>query len=116
MIKRWLALVLLFAALLSGCSGKLTRGLAAREVVVYFATEPTIAQQKAVLHACSGIPGTVAEALPKANAPLSTRVYGVRFRVDHATNKQLAKLLSCLSRQGSHGVSGYNIPSTTGGE
>lgn len=112
---RWVAAPVIAASLLAGCSGKLTRGLSAREVVVYFATEAPRAQQEAVIHDCSGIPGTAPESLPKPGAPLSSRVYGVRFRVDHATNRQLAELLGCLSRQGSHGVTGYNIPSTTGG-
>jgi len=99
--------------LLAGCGGKLTRGLSVQEVVVYFSPSATPAQHAEVLHECSGIPGTTPEPLPGPSAPLSSRVYDVRFRVDHASNQQLARLLSCLSSHKSQGVGGYDIPDTS---
>lgn len=98
---------------LVGCGGKLTRGLGVQEVVVYFAANASAADHAAVLHECSGIPGTIPEPLPGPSAPLSSRDYGVRFRVDHASNVQLARLLSCLASHRSQGVVGYNIPDTS---
>lgn len=101
------------ALLAAGCGGKLTRGLASQEVVVYFSAQATQADHVAVLHACSGLPGTSPEPLPAASAPRSSQVYDVRFRVDHATNRQLSDLLSCLSGQSRRGVLGYDIPDNT---
>lgn len=100
--------IALLGLLMTGCSSKLTRGLGAQEVVVYFSPTATSADRLGVIHACGHLPNAAPEPLPSANAPASSREYGVRFRVDRASNYQLQQLLSCLGRQ--PGVVGYNIP------
>lgn len=85
--------------------------LAQREVVVIFGAGATQAEHVAAQRNCSGFP----EASPEPIAPsqyASTNANNVRFRVDGASDAQLAALYGCLQKQ--KGVIGVNIPDTTG--
>jgi hypothetical protein len=94
----------------SACGGKLTAGLSKQEVVVVFNPQATQAEHAAVRRDCSGIPGTSAEPLPGPGAPLASQVYDVRFRVDHASNAELNRLLVCLTHHQKQGVLSYDMP------
>lgn len=98
------------AVLTSGCGSKLTAGLSKQEVVVVFNPQASQAEHAAVRRECSGIPGTYPEPLPGPNAPLVSQVYNVRFRVDHASNTELNRLLVCLTGHTNQGVESYEMP------
>jgi hypothetical protein len=75
-----------------------------RELVVVFASSATPAQHAAALHACAG---AAAHATPEPMPTAGGRVVGsdVRFRIDAANDRDIAKLESCLQRQA--GVQGF---------
>lgn len=91
---------------LGGC-GHLGANLARREVVVHFDPAAPQAQHDAARSACTGLPGASAEPRPTSTLP-SVRAADVRFRVDSASDAQLAALYRCLARQ--PGVVGVDIP------
>jgi hypothetical protein len=80
----------------AGC-GHLGANLRQREIVVRFAPDATPEQHRAVRAACDHFPGTTAEPQPTSTLA-SVRLSDVRFRVDNATDAQLAKLEACLSK------------------
>lgn len=95
-------------AVLSGCN---TSALTKREVVVYFKPSAPTSDQAAALKACAhASPEAIPEPIIKSNL-VSDSVGDVRFRVDHADDKQLAILTECLNRQ--PGVEGWDIPDLT---
>lgn len=93
--------VVLSAALLvvlaAGC-GRYGGKLARRELVVHFAPGATTAQHLAARKACTGIPNTTPEPIV-ANPLPSERVNDIRFRIDRASDRDLARLSACLNRQ-----------------
>lgn len=95
-------------AALTGCNDS---ALTKRELVVYFNATATDAQQRATLKACSGVaPHTSPEPI-LVSKYASDRVGAVRFRVDHASDHDLAVLYRCLHDQ--PGVVGVDIPDLT---
>jgi hypothetical protein len=80
----------------AGC-GHLGASLRQREIVVRFSPGATPEQHRAVRAACDHFAGTTAEPLPTSTLA-SVRLSDVRFRVDDATDAQLAKLEACLSK------------------
>jgi hypothetical protein len=93
---------------LSGCN---TSSLTKREVVVYFQQNAPQSEHVAALHACAHVtPAAVAEPIGKSDL-LSNSVGDVRFRIDHADDKQIAQLTECLNKQ--PGVVGFDIPDLT---
>jgi hypothetical protein len=86
----------LLAGALAGC-GHLAANLSQRELVVQFKSGTTAAQHREVRTACSGYPGTRPEPLPTSKLA-SVRANDVRFRVDKASDAQLAHLEACLTR------------------
>lgn len=86
--------VLLAVGAAAGCKNAYRR-----ELVVIFAASATPAQHAAALKACTGVaPNTSPEPLVHSSYA-SSRAYDVRFRIDHADDRDLAKLQSCLAKQ-----------------
>lgn len=93
-----LALTGLAALAAGGCSQNFGTTMGKREVVVAFAPDATRAAQAQVRTTCAKVtPRTVAEPMPAADNGVNRR-YGVRFRVDKATEQDLTKLYECLKR------------------
>ena len=91
-----------------GCSQNFDAAMAKREVVVMFAPDASPAVQRQVRDTCAKVtPRTVPEPMPTADSGVNRR-YGVRFRVDKATERDLTKLYDCLERHKS--VVGVNSP------
>lgn len=87
---------LLVAAGLGGCA-KFDAALGKQEMVVQFKNGTTTATRLKVRAACSHIPQARPEALP-TNHLASDNLYDVIYRVDKASNAQLARLESCLQK------------------
>lgn len=87
---------LLVAAGLGGCA-KFDAALGKQEMVVAFKNGTTTATRLKVRAACSHIPQARPEALP-TNHLASDNLYDVIYRVDKASNAQLARLESCLQK------------------
>ena len=82
-----------------------------REVVVHFTSGATAAQHTAARAACTGAaPRTSPEPIVH-NHFASSRIDDVRFRVDRASDNDLAKLYNCLGKQ--PGVLGVSDPLDT---
>lgn len=90
-------------ALLAGCGGNVRF----REVVVTFDRTAGEAARARVLQACAGVPHTSPEPRP-SSALRSTQANDVRFRVDDASDRELAALYACLQRDPA--VRGVSIP------
>ena len=90
-----LAVVLPALGAAAGCGANAYR----RELVVVFDPSATPAQHEAALRNCTGVaPRTTPEPIVH-NSYASSRVYDIRFRIDHASDHDLAQLQACLSRQ-----------------
>ena len=87
---------LLAAAGLGGCA-KFDAALGKQEAVVQFKTGTTTAARLKVRAACSHIPEARPEALPTSHLA-SDNLYDVIYRVDDASNAQLARLEQCLQK------------------
>jgi hypothetical protein len=98
-----------------GLSAALAVGLTAcnpvlskREVVVHFTVAATAEQHRSAQTACTGVaPHTQPEPIVH-DKYASSRVADVRFRVDKASDHDLAQLYNCLGRQ--PGVLGVSDP------
>jgi hypothetical protein len=102
------AVVAVAVALVGGCNSS---ALTKREVVVYFTPNAPISDHAAALKACAhATPAAIPEPIVKSNL-VSDSVGDVRFRVDHADDRQLAILTECLNRQ--PGVEGWDVPDLT---
>jgi hypothetical protein len=96
------------AAALAGCNDA---SLTKTEMVVYFTQNAPESDHVAALKACSHVtPETVAEPLVHGTLA-SDNVGDVRFRIDHANDKELAELTECLNNQ--PGVAGVDTPDLT---
>jgi hypothetical protein len=85
--------------------------LSKRELVVHFAASATQAQHRAALVACShATPDATPEPF-STSGPAANQVGDVRFRIDHADDKAIATVESCLAKQ--PGVRGFDIPDLT---
>jgi hypothetical protein len=87
---------LLLTAGVSGCA-KFDATFGKQEAVVQFKSGTTTATRLKVRAACSHIPQARPEALP-TNHLASDNLYDVIYRVDKASNAQLARLESCLQK------------------
>jgi hypothetical protein len=81
---------------LAGCA-KFDAALGKQEAVVQFKTGTTTATRLKVRAGCSHIPEARAEALPTDHLA-SDNLYDVIYRVDDASNAQLARLEQCLQK------------------
>lgn len=98
--------VVLLPLLLAGC-GRYGDRLRQRELVVHFEPGATQEQHVAARDACSSIPHTSPEPFGSATSKAS-RLNNVRFRIDDASYRDLARLTGCLNQQ--PGVRGIDIP------
>ena len=101
-IVRPVAAVVVAWLLLSGCNG------AKRELTVVFAAGTTADQRAAASRACAGAaPHTSPEPIPTPSGTRGIERSGslVRFRIDSASDHDLARLEDCLQKQ--PGVKGF---------
>ena len=83
-------------AALAGCS-QFNQALGQREAVVAFKPDTPVSQRLAVRSACGKVPDVRAQPVPSnLNSPYALRQ--LTFRVDHATNADIARLEKCLAR------------------
>jgi hypothetical protein len=93
---------------LGGCN---TSALTKQELVVYFQPGTTAAQKLTALHNCEHTtPAAVAEPVDKSSLA-ADQVGDIRFRIDHADDKQVSLLEDCFSHQ--VGIEGVDIPDLT---
>ncbi|MCW2908181.1 MAG: hypothetical protein JWL68_2970, partial [Actinomycetia bacterium] len=87
---------LLVTAGVGGCA-QFNAALGKQEAVVQFKNGTTTAARLKVRAACSHIPEARPEAVPTTHLA-SDNLYNVIYRVDKASNAQLARLESCLQK------------------
>jgi hypothetical protein len=102
------AALLLTAA--TGCA-KFDAALGQQEAVVHFRDGTSNATRLKVRAACSHVPEAKPEPLPTDHMA-SDLLNNVRYRVDHATNADLARLQQCL--QSFPSVNGIDISGPAG--
>jgi hypothetical protein len=106
---RLLALGVVAAGLVVSLSGCNASSLSKVELVVYFGPNAPQSDHIAALRACSHVsPETVPEPIETASNLASDVVGDVRFRIDHANDKEIAQLTECLNKQ--PGVVGVDTP------
>jgi hypothetical protein len=89
-------LVLVAAAALAGCS-QFNSALGQRQAVVSFRPGTTVSERLAVRSGCGKLPAVTAQPLPSdLNSPYALQQ--LTFRIDHATNAQVARLQTCLAK------------------
>jgi hypothetical protein len=88
--------VIAAAAVLVGCS-RIDAALGQRQAVVTFTSNATLAQRLAVRSACAKTPNVTAQPLPSnTNAPYALEQ--VIYRIDHASDADVALLEKCLAK------------------
>jgi hypothetical protein len=108
---RRLVVCLAFGGAVVAIGGCNDAALTKVEMVVYFYPNTPEADHYAALKACSHVsPQDVPEPIEKS-ALASNEVGDVRFRIDHANDKELAELTECLNKQA--GVEGVDTPDLT---
>jgi hypothetical protein len=80
----------------AGCAS-FDRAFGKQEAVVQFQAQTSNSVRLKVRAACSHVPQAIPEPLPTDHLA-SDMVYDVRYRVDHASDGDLAKLQQCLQR------------------
>ena len=89
-------LSLAVAAALAGCS-QFDAALGQRQAIVTFRPNTPVSQRLAVRSACGKVPDVRAQPVPSnLNSPYALQQ--LTFRVDHATNADIARLEKCLAR------------------
>jgi|SRR6516164_8070827 len=85
------------AALLAGCS-QFDRALGQRQAIVSFRPNTPLSQRLTVRSTCAKVPAVKAQPLPSDlnNSPYALQQ--VTFRVDHASNADIARLETCLAK------------------
>ena len=84
------------AVALAGCS-QFDAALGQRQAVVAFKPGTPVSQRLAVRSACGKVPEVRAQPVPSnLNSPYALQQ--LTFRVDHATNADIARLEKCLAR------------------
>ena len=84
------------AVALAGCS-QFDAALGHRQAVVAFKPGTPVSQRLAVRSACGKVPDVRAQPVPSnLNSPYALQ--RLTFRVDHATNADIARLEKCLAR------------------
>ena len=103
-------LAVVVAASVGGCnSGNLSR----RELVVHFDPAAPASDHVAVRAACAtAAPHASPEPAPAPTSRGIDSAYDVRFRIDHASDRDINQLVQCLRHQ--HGVVGEDIPDAGG--
>ena len=89
-------LILLAAVALAGCS-QFDAALGQRQAVVSFRPGTSLSQRLTVRSACAKVPAVTAQPLPSdLNSPYALQQ--LTFRVDHASNADIAQLEKCLAK------------------
>jgi hypothetical protein len=94
----------------SGCA-KFDAALGKQEAVVSFTPGTSQATMMSVRAACAKVPGATAEAVPK-DVNTTSGAYAIRFRVDSASDADIARLSKCLGQFRS--VQGVNLEQSDG--
>ena len=90
------ALILASTAALAGCS-QFDKALGQREAVVTFRSGTPVSQRLAVRSACAKVPAVTAPPLPSdLSSPYALQQ--LTFRIDHASDADVARLEKCLDR------------------
>jgi len=90
------AAVTAVAVALAGCS-QFDAALGQRQAVVTFRPDTPVSQRLAVRSACAKVPEVKAPPVPSdLNSPYALQQ--LTFRIDHATNADVARLEKCLAR------------------
>jgi hypothetical protein len=84
------------AVTLSGCA-KFDAAMSQQEAVVTFKDGTPQAAMLKVRDACAKVPGATAESIPPS-VNGTTGTYDVRYRVDQASDADIAELSKCLSK------------------
>jgi hypothetical protein len=109
--RRLVATCLLAGTAMAALSGCNTSALTKQELVVYFQPGTTTAQKLTALNNCKhSTPAAVAEPIDHSGLP-SDQIGDIRFRIDHADDKQVSVLEDCLHKQ--VGIEGVQIPDLT---
>ena len=83
-------------AALAGCS-QFDAALGQRQAIVSFRAGTPVSQRLAVRSACAKVPAVKAQPLPSdLNSPYALQQ--VTYRVDHATDADIARLETCLDK------------------
>jgi hypothetical protein len=98
--------VIAAAVLTSAGCAQFDSALGKQELVVAFRAGTSQAAMMNARAACSHVPNATPEPMPTA-ASATSGVYNVRFRIDHASDANIARLTQCLSRFTS--VQGVNV-------
>src|SRR5438034_11349543 len=84
------------AVALAGCS-QFNAALGQRQAVVTFRPETPVSQRLAVRSACGRVPEVRAQPVPSdLNSPYALQQ--LTFRIDHATDADVARLEKCLAK------------------
>ena len=89
----------------AGCA-KFDAALGKQELVVAFRPGTSQAAMLKARSVCSNVPSATPEPTPRS-ANATSGVYDVRFRIDHASDADIARLEGCLSHFRS--VQGVNV-------
>ena len=90
------AVVAVVVAALAGCS-QFDAALGQRQAVVSFRPGTPLSQRLTVRSACAKAPAVTAQPLPSdLNSPYA--LHQLTFRIDHASNADIARLEQCLAR------------------
>lgn len=89
----------------TGCA-KFDAALGKQELVVAFRGGTSQAAMMTARSACSNVPNATPEPMPRS-ANVTSGAYDVRFRIDHASDTDIARLEQCLSQFRS--VQGVNV-------
>jgi hypothetical protein len=98
--------VIAAAVLASAGCAKFDAALGKQELVVAFRPGTSQAAMMKARSACSNLPNATPEPMPTGGNATSG-VYDVRFRIDHASDADVARLEGCLSHFRS--VQGVNV-------
>jgi hypothetical protein len=89
-------LAVLAAAVLAGCS-QFDAALGQRQAIVSFRPDATLSQRLTVRSTCAKVPAVTAQPLPSnLNSPYALEQ--VIFRIDHASDTEVAQLETCLAK------------------
>ena len=85
------------AAVLAGCS-QFNEALGQRQAIVSFRPNTPLSQRLTVRSTCAKVPAVKAQPLPSDLNNYPYALQQVTFRVDHASNADIARLETCLAK------------------
>ena len=90
------SVALVAAAVLAGCS-QFDAALGQRQVIVSFRAGTPVSQRLAARSTCAKVPAVTPQPLP-SNLKSPNALEQLTFRIDHATDADVAKLETCLAK------------------